>query len=745
MNSNIHTICCRCSLSCDSMPNTLSCSVGISVDGTNHSFNIPLVKTTDANCRYKTDFSAVAICDPHPYTFKDTGHPTIKPNVTPAEICGTNTTDVIFAVEAELQLSNEQCYQATIYIKVISAPNTGGPNGPNCISISDSGPTIGQYSNDRFISYSNLSYKKTATDQFTIVGTWPAGSIIAPETTLLPGSYGSTELAAASPLLAACGGIGYGTAGIAHLFKCRSPLTGKSTKQHWKQTYLLPNDPDTSKCVTAFDQDTNSNIRYHSILSMTATTTDTSTFGFTTGLPSPATWNVDIPPDVTYNVTNGNYYSYQSVFNAVGIPARTVSLSNTQLVVRPYPPTSSWGKITPPPIGGQIPSYAKGGLYSLPSLIDVFPRVGISYASTPSTDTRASFLYLHGNGFKNRLSRVTIGGSVVTELIIVSDNLATCRCPKFTTSGTKNIILYYKEAWVNSDTGHIATPTTYTMFSVSQTHSTVKQVYKIEYAKPDSTGGTWLCIEGTNLGNVTSCRIDDADALLYLIVSDTFVKGYFPSFTTTVFDAYFVLYEGVNTVFVSNRIILNKTPLSITVAPHVDSSTCLTWQGTGFTTLKSVTFNGLEAARMQIIGDSILNIYPPYLAPNTVATIVFTNEYGTLGTTFTFDHLRIQDTGNIRKARAGENLYLRKMAYQNTSGAAVSLDSTALTATPLTGSDELQCLIPSSKRNANGSMLKVTKNGDTFQQSQYFFETGYTAVVAGTKLYKIEVTSCVIS
>ena len=140
-----------------------------------------------------------------------------------------------------------------------------------------------------------------------------------------------------------------------------------------------------------------------------------------------------------------------------------------------------------------------------------------------------------------------------------------------------------------------------------------------------------------------------------------------------------------------------------------------------------------------------LNIYPPYLAPNTVATIVFTNEYGTLGTTFTFDHLRIQDTGNIRQARAGENLYLRKMAYQNTSGATVSLDPTGLTTTPLTGSDELQCLIPSSKRNANGSMLKVTKNGDTFQQSQYFFETGYTAIVAGTKEYKIEITSCVIS
>lgn len=737
MNSNIHTICCRCSLPCNSMPNTLSCSVVIAIDNANHSFNIPLVKTTDANCRYKTDFSSVAICAPHPHTFTDTGHPTVKPNVTPAVICGTNKTDVIFAVEAELQLTNMQCYQATIYIKVISAPG--------CIAISDSGPTIGGYSNDRFISYSSLSYKKTAADQFTIVGTWPAGSIIAPETTLLPGSYGSTELAAASPNLAACGGIGYGTAGIATLFKCRSPLTGKAIKQHWKQTYLLPNDPDTSKCVYAYDKDTNSNIRYHRLIAMDETTTDTSLFGFTTGSPTPATWNVDIPPNVTYNVTNGNYLSYQSVFQGNFFSSRTVSLSNTQLVVKPYPPPPSWGKITPPPIGGQIPDFVQGGEYSLPSLIDVFPRVGISYASTPSTDTRASFLYLHGNGFKNRLSRVTIGGSVVTELIIVNDNLATCRCPKFTTSGTKNIRLYYKEAWVNSDTGHVLTPTTYTMFSVSQTHSTVKQVYKIEYAKPDSTGGTWLCIEGTNLGNVTSCRIDDVDALLYLVVSDTFVKGYFPNFTTTVFNAYFVLYEGVNNVFTSTRIILNKTQLTIAAAPHADSSTCLSWVGTGFTTLKSVTFNGLEAARMQIIGDTQLNIYPPYLAPNTVATIVFTNEYGTLGTTFTFDHLRIQDTGNIRQARAGEYMYLRNMAYQNTSGAAVSLDSTGLTATPLTGSNELQCLIPYAKRNTNASMLKVTKNGDTFQQPQYFFETGYTAVIAGTKEYKIEITSCVIS
>ena len=739
MNSNIHTICCRCSLPCDSMPNTLSCSVVIAIDNASHSFNIPLVKTTDANCRYKVDTSAVAICDPYPHTFTDTSHPNVEHNTT--TICGT--TDVIFAVEPELQLVNSQCYQVAVTVRIIS--------NNSCVAQYDSGPTIGGYSNLHYVTLSNLSFKKSAADTFNIIATWPAGAIIAPQTTLLSGSYGSTELAAASPAFALCGGVSGATSYTQDLynttvqFKCRSPLTGKSTKQHWKQTYLLPNDPDTSKCVYAYDKDTNSNIRYANILNMTATTTDTSVIGGIVGSPTPATWNVDNPPNVTYNVTNGNYLSYNSVFGDLSTYFRTVSLSNTQLVQKPYPPAGSWGKITPPPIGGQIPDYAPGGEYSLPSLIDVFPRVGISYASTPSADTRASFLYLHGNGFKNRLSRVTIGGSVVTELIIVNDNLATCRCPIFTTSGTKNIRLFYKEYWVASDTGHVLTPTTYTMFSVSQTHSTVKQVYKIEYDKPDSTGGTWLCIEGTNLGSVTSCRIDNVDALLYLVVSDTFVKGYFPSFTTTVFDAYFVLYEGVNIVFTSNRIILNKTQLTITAAPHADSSTCLTWQGTGFTTLKSVTFNGLEAARIQIIGDTQLNIYPPYLAPNTVATIVFTNEYGTLGTTFTFDHLRIQDTGNIRQARAGENLYLRKMAYQNTSGATVSLDLTGLTTTPLTGSDELQCLIPSSKRNANGSMLKVTKNGDTFQQASYFFETGYTAIVAGTKEYKIEITSCVIS
>ncbi len=441
--------------------------------------------------------------------------------------------------------------------------------------------------------------------------------------------------------------------------------------------------------------------------------------------PGPATrFEVDAPP----NATQGDSFTFtvtaQDLFNNTATAySGTVSFSSTDgLAVLPTPSTLTNGvgtfSATLNTVGDQtitatdIPNDLSGTTGDIEVIS--FPTItGISPSSGPNTG--GTFITITGSEFASGAT-VTIGGTVATNVVVVSSTEITATTPAGTT-GPANVVE------TNPDSGTVTDTDAFTYISVPT-------IAGVSPSSGPNTGGTFITITGSEFASGATVTIGGTAATSVIVVSSTEITATTPAGVTGAADVVETNPDS-GTVTDTDAFTYISVPTIAGVSPSSGPNTggtSITITGTEFGIGATVTIGGTAATNVIVVSSTEITATTPAGATGA-ANVVETNpDAGGVTDTDGFTYISVPTITGVSPSSGpsagGTSITITGTEFS--SGATVTVGGTAATNVVVVSSTETTATTPA---GATGAADVVETNPDSGTVTD---TSGFTYTLAPT-------------